>query len=328
MLKTAAIGDTILISGIVADIAEAYPDAELVFFAGSSNFATAELCMPQRVQKVLIPIKSPMESVAIIRQTKFDLFIDFGPWPRIDALLACFARAGFIMGFRNAGQHRHSGFDASAPHSSNRHEYLNYKALVQLAGVHGNHFPEIPFSRPAKKINAVAMHMFPGGSRAALREWPQDRWAALVEHYTNQGIAVYLTGAGRGNAERIEDLRNRAAKSRLIVPFVGNSLRDTADLLQKMLLVYSVDTGIMHMASAVGCNLVSLHGPTPASRWGPLNPNSIKLEPGPACLRCGNLGFEDCVKKRQCINDITLEAAIAAGESFMKQAEAGQVRGA
>lgn len=319
MCKTAAIGDTILITGIVKDIAEAYPHAELVFFAASSNIATARLWMPERVKTVLIPIKSPFESVKIIRAFSFDVFIDFGPWPRIDALLALSARSRFTIGFNNPGQHRHYGFDAWAEHDSTKHEYYNYKALVKLAGVEGNNLPVIRFGQPVMKGKYIVMHLFPGGSKAALREWLDDRWLALAKYYIDLGYTVYLTGAGKANEEKIAYLQAQNNNNPFLQGFTGKSLEETALLLAGSKLVFSVDTGIMHMASAIGCNLVSFHGPTPAFRWGPLNTNSIKLEPGPNCKRCGNLGFEDCTKNRQCINDITLEMAISAGNSFLSK---------
>ncbi len=318
LLKTAAIGDTILISGITADIEAAYPNAEIDFFAGSSNIEIAKLCLPERVRRVLIPVKEPAKALAIIREKQYDIFIDFGAWPRIDALLCGLSRARFRLGFSNEGQHRHRLFDDWAPHNNKFHEYRNYRELIKRINVHGTHMPAVPFSKNPDPQRRIALHMFPGGSKAALRAWPEERWLALANHFTKLGYEVMLTGAPADKA-KAEALQAKADKPEKVSPYIGHSLPETAEMLRNCQLVYSVDTGIMHLAAASGCNLVSLHGPTPAARWGPLNTNSIKLEPGPECLRCGNLGFEDCSKNRQCINDITVQQAIAASVTFLQE---------
>ena len=43
LLNTAALGDTILMSGPLADLRAAYPHARIVFFTGPSNYEAARL---------------------------------------------------------------------------------------------------------------------------------------------------------------------------------------------------------------------------------------------------------------------------------------------
>jgi ADP-heptose:LPS heptosyltransferase len=90
-------------------------------------------------------------------------------------------------------------------------------------------------------------------------------------------------------------IRNRA----------GLSLAATAALLAKARLVVSVNTGVMHLAAAVGVPLIALHGPTSARRWGPVGPRAIALES--PCDGCGylDLGFEYSRQPRHCMNAIS-----------------------
>src|SRR6267378_7214310 len=56
LLRTVAIGDTVLMSGIIADLRRAFPGASLVFLAGPSNFEIASMIDGlDRVVKVPIP---------------------------------------------------------------------------------------------------------------------------------------------------------------------------------------------------------------------------------------------------------------------------------
>lgn len=69
----------------------------------------------------------------------------------------------------------------------------------------------------------------------------------------------------------------------------------------------SVDTGIMHMASALGCRLVALHGPTSAKRWGPLNPTSTAVQSAYSREPWIQLGFEGPRAGDACMRCITVD---------------------
>lgn len=87
LLKTAAIGDTILLTGVFNDLRAAYPEAKLVFFTGENNYKCATLI--KSIDKVIpLPIKKPAKLFRLINQFSFDVFLDFGPWPRINSLIS------------------------------------------------------------------------------------------------------------------------------------------------------------------------------------------------------------------------------------------------
>jgi ADP-heptose:LPS heptosyltransferase len=57
-------------------------------------------------------------------------------------------------------------------------------------------------------------------------------------------------------------------------------VRDVAAILRRARLVVSNDTGIMHVAGAVGTPVLSLFGPTDARQWAPLNRGSRYIQAG------------------------------------------------
>jgi heptosyltransferase I len=125
-----------------------------------------------------------------------------------------------------------------------------------------------------------------------------------------------LTGA-KSDVTQAEELKAQVNEPNRVFVKAGISLKETCDVLYDSELVISVDTGIMHIAAALGCNLVSLHAPAPISRWGPLSDTAVSLGPSQDCLGCSYLGFEPCINNRQCINDITLDQVIRAVEHFL-----------
>lgn len=320
LLQTAAIGDTVLSSAIVANLKHLFPDAHLSFFTGASNYEIA--CLIPGIDSVVkLPIASPVEAIGMIRSAgTFDLWIDFGPWPRLNAVLTFFARADVKTGFKTAGQHRHAVYDRIALHSEEAHELGNYRMLLRAAGIAVDDSPPELLRETVPVVqDRIVAHLFPGGSRSYLKEWPEDRWAGLLDALAERGMTIFLTGAGvdRERALHVRDLM----KNRNAVQVVAGKqdMKAVVQLLQSSRLVISVDTGIMHIASALGVDLVSLHGPTAPDRWGPLNRNAAAIRSAGGCRPCISLGFDSDCEDPRCMQRITVDEVLAAVEGMLSR---------
>ena len=202
LLRTAAIGDTVLLSGPVADLRQSFLESSITLFCGGSNFEVARL-VPGLDDVVRLPITRLWKALSIVRRAGlFDAWIDFGQWPRYDALVSHFARAAFKVGFRTPGQRRHYVFDRCAAHTTDRHEIENFRALTAVLGASGGSLPclLVPEGERPLAPGSVVFHMFPGGSRAAVKAWPAERWVELAARVAAAGHRVVLTGSGRDRA--------------------------------------------------------------------------------------------------------------------------------
>ncbi|NGX54965.1 MAG: ADP-heptose--LPS heptosyltransferase 2 [Chlamydiae bacterium] len=297
LLKSAGIGDTALLSAIVLDLQQAFPEAKIIFFTGTSNREMAE--MIPGIEVVSLPMVSPWRALQLIRHHRFDLWLDFDPWPRISALFGFFSRAAYTIGFKTARQGRHFLYDRSVEHKSDVHALENCRNLLKPLDIHSHHQPKISVevSEPKKR---VVCHLFPGGSRAALKMWPEKKWSELVVFLASEGYEVVLTG-GKGDRERLPPL-----------PGVQNvagelSLREVAELLKSSSCVISVDTGIMHLAAVIGAPLIALHGPTSPDRWGGIGEKVVAITPKLNCRPCIYLGFESKCSVNRCMQAISVE---------------------
>jgi heptosyltransferase-3 len=312
LLNTAAIGDTLLMSGPVADLRRDFPDASITLFAGPSNYDASRLI--SGIDSVVrLPVPEIKTTLRLLRHSHFDILMDFGPWPRLNALLTLFAKASFTIGFKTRGEHRHYGYDLAVEHSANVHELVNHRRIVRALGVvsrsnpsldrHTLPNPTLP-SRPY-----VALHLWAGGSGAHLKEWPLDRWAALASMLADADFEVVLTGSSSQREANQLALSNvPEPQRRKMLNAAGMSLAETASLLAHASLVVSVNTGIMHLAAALDAPLVALHGPTSPGRWGPVSRNAIVVEsplPGAGYL---NLGFEFPRRPPKCMEAISYDA--------------------
>jgi ADP-heptose:LPS heptosyltransferase len=317
ILTTAAIGDTILIGAVVSDLHSAFPASSIIFFASESNYEAAAL-LPAPDFVIRLPIYRPIRAARIVRKWRLDLLIDFGPWPRINAVIAKLSRARFIAGFRTPGQYRHYGYDLAIDHSPDLHELENHRRMIRWLGVTPTHLPVIDSRKiPVNLYITIShpylvFHPWPGGRRSREKEWPLERWIQLVAHFAARGYGIALTGAPGQRLANEEMIRAIDIKYHsMIRNAAGMNLAETAALLMQSLLVVSVDTGIKHLAAALQVPLIALQGPASSRRWGPVGGNAIAIDTPDPHGGYLYLGFEMPAKTARCMEAISYETVLS-----------------
>lgn len=107
----------------------------------------------------------------------------------------------------------------------------------------------------------------PGASSGA-RRWPPERWAAIAAAERMVGRRVAITGSRSelALARRVADGAGLPAKAVL----AGcTSVDQLADLVSVAGRVLCTDTGVGHLATALGSPSVLLFGPVSPAEWGP-----------------------------------------------------------
>jgi len=169
----------------------------------------------------------------------------------------------------------------------------------------------------AETDKKITLHLFPGGSKSYLKEWPETNWVMIIRYFIGKGFKIYLTGA-KGDRQRALSLKEMIERNKDVFVVAGEyTLKQTATLLEKSRLVITVNTGVMHIASALKCNVISLQGPTSAKRWGPLNINSISVNSNLPCSPCLNLGFEYGCDNNKCMASISVATVIDAANKLL-----------
>lgn len=328
LLKLAAIGDTILLGGVVSDVSSAFPDAQLFLFVGATNAAAARLLdVPAEV--VVVPTADPRVVVRELRQRALDVLVDFGSWSRVEALCAAFSHAAFSVGFRTPGQFRHSCQDASVDHSDLVHEIENYRRVVTPLGVRSGARPRLrapgglgPDRLPGQPY--VVLHPWPSGFQGHLKEWPNDRWSELARWLAARDLGVVLSG-GPADVGRSAALAKMCGPS--VVDVAGRfDLGEVLDLVLASSCVISVNTGVMHLAATAGAPTVCLNGPTSNARWGPIGEHVKAVSS--TFDGCGylNLGGEYRGRRRDCMLGISVDEVIEATLEVMKRSASGGQR--
>ena len=115
----------------------------------------------------------------------------------------------------------------------------------------------------------IAIHP---GSGSLLKNWPAERWTALAEWILAQESAprILLIGGEADEAQFAKLLQVLDGQNILIARDLP--LPHLAALLEKCALFLGHDSGISHLAAAVGTPCVLLFGPTDPSIWAPASP--------------------------------------------------------
>ncbi|ADB29799.1 glycosyl transferase family 9 [Kribbella flavida DSM 17836] len=159
-----------------------------------------------------------------------------------------------------------AGFRSTTVWRADEHEVERWCRVVRDAG--GSCSPEdLRLDVPSTPSDAVLVH--PGAASVA-RQWPPERWVAVVTALQEAGRRVMVTG---GPAER--ELCGLISKPTGCEDVSGlHDLDSLAELVAGAALLISGDTGVAHLATAVGTASVTLFGPTPPQWWGPaIDPN-------------------------------------------------------
>lgn len=316
VLNATSIGDTVLLSAVVRDIAAAHPQAETVMF--TSDAMAPVVRQLDGVSVVPIRISSPRSALRTIRAARLDSVLDFDPWPRIEPVYCLLSGASFAAGFRSPGQHRHYAYDTSVEWLAGVHALENHRRLAEAVGVSSSSMPEL---RPAGVVNAlpqdpyVVFHLWPTGVHSELKEWPTDRWRALARALAEHGYSIALSGAP-GDAVRTREFAASAPDlaGRLLDLAGKYDLRELLDVLRGSRCVVSVNTGVMHLAAAVGAPTVALNGPTSERRWGPVGDRVVSVNS--SLPECGylNFGWEYRGRRTDCMLGISADEVLEAVE--------------
>lgn len=315
LIKTAAIGDTVLLSAVIRELKNTYPNCHITIVCSGNNLAMVRLLTD--VNEIFEfnmskPISS-LEKLSALKKTK--VVFDFAPWARINSLISWKIKAAFKVGFYRKNMYRHYIYDGTVEHRDNVHELDNYRSLLQYVKIPlKNYEPVIGLNYADKLANIpnvpyVVFHLFAGGASANLRSWKNEKWAQLAKKiFETYGYAIIFTG-GKEDMEKSEAIANSLKKYNIPSYSLSGkiTLAEAVVIVKRAKLLVTVNTGIMHIGAAVGVPLIALHGATSDKRWGPLSSNAVVIKSNEKCQPCISLGFESKCNDPICMQNITVD---------------------
>lgn len=178
-------------------------------------------------------------------------------------------------------------------------------AYFRLAGANGSRQPPLLAVDQDNQRRLLAGHrlaqngfvaLVPGAEGGSAKRWPAARYADLARLFMREGRAVVLMGGPRDATVTAEV----AAAAPGAMDLGGKTtLADAVDLIAAAQLAVANDSGLMHVAAAVGTPVVGIYGSTSPGDTPPLSERAAPVWRGLACSPCNQrecpLGHTDCL---------------------------------
>jgi heptosyltransferase-2 len=138
----------------------------------------------------------------------------------------------------------------------------------------------------------------PGAEYGPAKRWPVAHYAAVARKMLAEGHAVWIFGSAHDAAIGAEI----AALAENVVDLCGRtSLAEAIDLLALADVAITNDSGLMHIAAAVGARVVAVFGSSTPAYTPPLSPRartlSLELSCSPCFARECPLGHMNCLNE-------------------------------
>jgi heptosyltransferase-2 len=140
------------------------------------------------------------------------------------------------------------------------------------------------------------------GAVGPSKRWPAASYTALARRLVAEGNWIWVIG---GPNER--ELAAEIADGADIRDLTGPDLRNAILALAEANVAVSNDSGLLHVAAALGTPAIGIFGPTSAWHWAPLNPIAAVIETE------GDLPCRPCHKPvcrlghHRCMRDISVD---------------------
>jgi heptosyltransferase-2 len=324
------IGDTILAQPLFARLHERHPGLVLDAFAPA--WAAPVLSRMREIRRVIPnPFAHGEFNLAgrwragreLAREGYDATFVLPNSWK--SALLPRFSGIPQRIGFRGEARRMllnriHRLDETALPQLAQRYallaEDIGATAPAPLAA------PHLEVSAESVRATLVALGLdaapapvafCPGAEYGPAKRWPARHFAELGRRLAGADFPVWIVGSAKDApiGAEIERLSDGACRN-----LCGSTDLDQAiDLLSCARLVVSNDSGLMHVAAALGRPLVALYGSSSATYTPPLSPRARLLSLGLDCSPCFK---RECpLGHLKCLNDLAPEQVLMAAREAL-----------
>ncbi|MER8742147.1 lipopolysaccharide heptosyltransferase II [Mesorhizobium sp. M1004] len=300
------VGDMVMAQCLFSALKELHPNAAIDVLAPAWAAPLVKR-MPEIRQQIDFPLQ-PGALEFIVRRRfgrllrgRYDMaYVLPGSWK--SALIPFFAR--IPRRFGNLREMRYGLLTdiLPLPDAVKRHTAQAYFGLAQ-----GGHFrpPRLTVDAGNQKelLARFALQpgkfvaMMPGAEFGPAKRWPSESYAGLAREMMAKGFKVGLFGSKNDRDVTAEI----AALAPGVVDLAGKTrLEDAIDLIAAARLAVSNDSGLMHVAAAVGTPVVAVYGSTSPENTPPLAEQReliwLHLSCSPCHRKVCPLGHLNCLK--------------------------------
>lgn len=164
--------------------------------------------------------------------------------------------------------------------------------------------------RPGQPLIGLA----PGAAYGPAKKWFPERFAAVVDRLIDDTGARAILFGSDGDRESTAEVRKNARHP--LIDIAGRTnLREAIALISRCDLFISNDTGLMHIAGALGIPMVAIFGSTNPKTTSPVGEASVVIHRDVPCSPCLK---PICPTDFSCMDLIGVDEVYSAARGLMK----------
>jgi heptosyltransferase-2 len=165
---------------------------------------------------------------------------------------------------------------------------------------------------PGRRVVALAP-----GAVGTSKRWPAAAYADLARRLIQQGVDVWVLG-GPSEATLARIIKDSAPDAR---DLTGTDLRNAVLALAACGVAISNDSGLLHVAAALGTPTIGIFGPTSPWHWAPLNPIAAAIQQTAEKLDCQPCHKPICrLIHHRCMRNISSEQMLEIAQRTLADA--------
>ncbi len=310
LIKLSAFGDLIHCLPALNDVL-ARDDVSEVHWLVDTRFSFVTEVFPKEVRihavdlKGAHPVRAAWQMMQVLRRERFDVVLDLQTL--IKSSLFGLATGAKVYGFdaREVREKPASWLQHSTQfHDDEQHVVQKYRH-VAAAPWQTEHPEPLAYAPPTIHQTYPPLHdetlikmpyvvLSLGGSWAT-KELPNATWQAIVAGIHAQGLQPVCCWGSQDEHLKAQTI---AAEVPLTILPQRLGMQDLCALLSASQALIATDTGVLHLAAALGVPTASFWGASASWRSGPLGAGHHHIESKPACGPCF---------KRQCANFVCMD---------------------
>ncbi|MDZ7897733.1 MAG: glycosyltransferase family 9 protein [Arcicella sp.] len=307
ILRFSSIGDIVLTTPVIRCLKQQYPEAE-VHFATKKSYQSLLENNPY-IDKVIVLEKSLNDLISQLKSERYDYIIDLHNNLRTTILKLRLSVKSFSFDKLNLQKWILVKFKKNL--MPNVHIVDRYMKTVESLGVKNDNkgldyfIPEkdeIPLDwLPEKFRNGYAVYAIGGQHNTKKLPFPK-----MIELCQTIQLPLVLIGGKEDSV--ISEQLSVVSKNNIIFDTCGKcNLNQSASIIKNSRVVYTHDTGMMHVAAALKKKVVSIWGNT-VSAFGmyPYQTDYEVIENNNSqCRPCSKIGFDKCPAGHfKCMNEL------------------------
>lgn len=326
VIRPGGIGDMILLLPVLQLLKKQFQNAQIDVICERRNIEVLQMVKWESGRLLIYDFNPIAFILKLLLRSRYDVAIDTEQFHNFSAVFTYFSRASVRIGFK-INPRRNAIYTHLVNYDVGGFETDQFMKLVNPLGIASCNIQSVldnvSYSLPSSaETQLPANHTFavihPGGN-VRQKTWEPAKYVELIKHLkTKFGLATVIVGSKTEKKYESTILKMLSTETNEVISMVGKlTLSQTAELIRRSVIFIGTDSGLAHLAIAMGVRSVILFGPTDENKWGQNDDIHTTVRKPLPCAPCSMFGYYKPCRKNTCLRKIEVNDVLYAVEKVL-----------